>query len=112
MYLILNTAISHRWGMPEPCPVETCPMCWRCFDCLNPGNIFTRTARFFFCKIFYCLECQCTLPEGMKNCKNLPAEMRFDYIRLYQDRQDPLHTMDCSPPGFPTAEFIAAHSGE
>ena len=37
MYLILNTAISHRWGMPEPCPVETCPVCWRCFDCLNPG---------------------------------------------------------------------------
>jgi hypothetical protein len=29
-------------------------------------------------------DCQCTLPEGMKNCKNLPAEMKIDYIRLYQ----------------------------
>ena len=29
-------------------------------------------------------ECQCTLPDGMKNCKNLPAKMEIDFIRLYQ----------------------------
>jgi len=65
MYLILNIAISHRWGMPEPCPVESCPMCWHCYDCLNP-------------------DCQCALPDGMKECKNFPASMKIDYIRLYQ----------------------------
>jgi hypothetical protein len=65
MYLVLNTAISHRWGMPEPCDVKNCPCCWVCYDCTNP-------------------ECQCTLPDGMKNCKNLPAEMQIDYIRVYQ----------------------------
>jgi hypothetical protein len=38
MYLILNTAISHRWGMPEPCPADTCSACWHCYDCTNPGE--------------------------------------------------------------------------
>jgi Beta-glucan synthesis-associated protein SKN1/KRE6/Sbg1 len=47
----------------------------------------------------------------MKNCKNLPAKMEIDYIRLYQDKDDPSHTVDCSPERFPTAEFIAAHAG-
>jgi hypothetical protein len=56
-------------------------------------------------------ECQCALPNGMKNCRNLPAHMRVDYIRLYQDTQDPLHTLSCSPPSHPTADFIAAHEG-
>lgn len=47
----------------------------------------------------------------MKGCKNLPAVMRVDYIRLYQDPHDPLHTLGCSPESHPTAEFIAAHAG-
>ncbi len=38
MYLILNTAISHRWGMPEPCPKDQCAACWVCYDCTNPGE--------------------------------------------------------------------------
>lgn len=63
-----------RWGMPEPCPADTCGACWICYDCSNP-------------------ECQCTLPDGMKNCKNLPAEMKIDYIRVYQDEDDPTHTV-------------------
>ena len=40
MYLILNTAISHQWGMPEPCdtpPNQHCAACWICYDCTNPG---------------------------------------------------------------------------
>ena len=39
MYLVLNTAISHRWGMPEPCPVDQCAACWHCYDCTNPGTL-------------------------------------------------------------------------
>lgn len=93
MYLILNTAISHRWGMPEPCDRAHCDTCWICYDCTNP-------------------ECQCTLPDGMKNCKNLPAEMKIDYVRLYQDIANPSHTLGCSPPGFPTAEYIAGHAAD
>ncbi len=90
MYLILNTAISHRWGMPEPCPKDTCGACWECYDCMNP-------------------ECQCALPKGMRGCRNLPAVMSIDWIRLYQDEHDESHTFGCSPPAYPTAEFIAAH---
>eukprot|EP01031_Cornospumella_fuschlensis_P026553 gene26553-32090_t len=91
MYMILNTAISHRWGMPEPCPVDTCSACWHCYDCTNP-------------------ECQCSLPDGLKGCKNLPAEMKVDYIRLYQDVTDSSHSLGCSTKSFPSAEFIAAHA--
>ena len=90
MYLILNTAISHRWGMPEPCDIEHCPMCWRCYDCANP-------------------DCQCTLPQGMRGCKNLPAEMEVDFIRLYQDADDASHTVGCSPDRYPTLRFIHDH---
>jgi hypothetical protein len=90
MYLVLNTAISHQWGFPEPCDREHCSACWQCYDCTNP-------------------DCQCALPDGMKNCKNLPAKMEIDYMRLYQDRDDPSHTVGCSPERFPTAEFIEAH---
>lgn len=90
MYLTLNTAISHRWGMPEPCPKDQCDACWVCYDCMNP-------------------ECQCSLPKGMRRCKNLPAVMSIDWIRIYQDETDESHTFGCSPPAYPTAEFIAAH---
>ena len=38
MYLIMNTAISHQWGMPEPCDIAHCATCWRCYDCTNPGK--------------------------------------------------------------------------
>lgn len=90
MYLILNTAMSHRWGMSEPCANDQCGACWHCYDCTNP-------------------ECECALPDGLKNCENLPSHVKIDYVRLYQDRADSLHTTGCSPPNFPTAEFIAAH---
>ena len=92
-YLILNTAVSHVWGFPEPCdsvPKSTCSACWMCYDCTNP-------------------ECQCSLPEGMKGCKNFPAAMKIDYIRIYQDTEDPLQSFGCSPPSHPTAKFIANH---
>ena len=93
MYVILNTAISHRWGMPEPCDIRTCSTCWVCYDCTNP-------------------ECQCTLPDGMKNCKNLPAEMSIDYIRLYQDTsKGSKHSVGCSPESHPTAGYIEANHG-
>jgi len=45
MYLILNTAVSHSWGFPEPCDIEQCSACYNCYDCTNPA-------------------CQCALPEG------------------------------------------------
>lgn len=90
MYIIMNIALSHRWGMPEPCPVSQCAACYKCYDCTNP-------------------ECQCALPEGLKGCRVLPAEMHIDYVRLYQDLGDSTHSLGCSTPSFPSAEFINAH---
>ena len=104
MYIILNTAISHRWGMPEPCDVSTCDMCWQCYDCTNPG---------MYVIVIYLLigaDCQCTLPDGMKECANLPAEMQIDFIRLYQDTDDDTHHTQCSPASHPTSKFIADHA--
>ena len=47
--------------------------------------------------------------QGMKNCAMFPAEMEIDYIRVYQNKQDSTHTLGCSPPEYPTAEYIEAH---
>lgn len=93
-YIILNTALSHNWGFPEPCDGvgnPTCKACWHCYDCTNP-------------------ECQCSLPEAMRRCKILPAVMKVDYIRLYQDLDDPLHSLGCSPLSHPTAQYISSFS--
>jgi hypothetical protein len=39
-----------------------------------------------------------------------PAEMKIDYIRVYQDLSDPTHTLGCSPIGYPTDEYIRANN--
>lgn len=37
----------------------------------------------------------------------MPAKMRFDYIRIYQD---PDHvSVTCDPPGYETTDYIAKH---
>lgn len=37
----------------------------------------------------------------------LPATMRLDYIRIYQDEDSEM--MTCDPPNYPTTEYIAQH---
>ena len=134
MYIILNTAISHRWGMPEPCDHEHCSACWICYDCMNPGTVlyFLWTAILVhsfkvndpylyedtsfgslnaYMIVLCALECQCTLPDTLKNCASLPATMKIDYIRLYQDKSDPQHSLGCDTEQVPTATFIREHAG-
>jgi beta-glucanase (GH16 family) len=42
----------------------------------------------------------------------LPAIMRIDYIRIYQDEdQNTDDTMTCDPPGYPTTDYIKKHPG-
>ena len=38
----------------------------------------------------------------------LPAVMRFDYVRIYQD-PDEDQTISCDPPGYETTEYIEKH---
>jgi Beta-glucan synthesis-associated protein SKN1/KRE6/Sbg1/Glycosyl hydrolases family 16 len=92
MYMIANIAMGTGWGINENCDPDTCgSICNVCMDCHNP-------------------ECQCTLPEGMKDCKMFPVEMKIDYFRIYQDPSDPAHTFGCSPEGFPTEGFIEGNA--
>lgn len=37
----------------------------------------------------------------------MPATMRFDYLRIYQEAGQ--ESITCDPPGYPTTEFIAKH---
>ena len=94
-YLIANIAMGTGWGINSACNVDsTCaPVCNICMDCHNPS-------------------CQCGLPEGMQNCKMFPSEMLIDYVRIYQDKRDPLHTIGCSPPNFPTEGYIKGNPGK
>ena len=87
MYLIINTAMSHQWGFPEPCKTDACAACYHNYDCSDPAAA-------------------CALPEGLRGCKNLPAKMKVDFIRLYQDEEDATHTLECSPEKYPTREYI------
>ena len=77
--IVINTAISNSWGFP-PAP---------------PG----------------CTEYNCDTTEGQCGffpgfCSMLPADFLIDYVHVYQDPNEPLHTIGCDPPGFPTARYI------
>lgn len=39
----------------------------------------------------------------------MPATMRFDYVRVYQDPNNPDHHMTCDPPDYPTTNYIKNH---
>jgi hypothetical protein len=92
MFIIANVAMSQNWGFPSCEANPNCNSCHEdCFDCMNPS-------------------CDCNIPEGMKNCSNLPSEMKIDYIRLYQDSDDSLHTLGCSPVEYPTADYIVENN--
>ncbi len=81
-YVILNTAISTSWGFPNPPP--GCNV----YDCKDPTT-------------------QCGFNPGF--CKTLPAEFKIDYVRVYQNKDDPLQTIGCNPKEYPTKRFIQAH---
>ncbi len=37
----------------------------------------------------------------------MPAKLRFDYVRIYQDPDE--KSMTCDPPGYPTTNYIQNH---
>ena len=86
MYLIMNTAVSHTWGFPAPCP-EGCKC--TCYECGNP-------------------DCACALPTGY--CDNMPASFEIDHVRVYQSVNSTKHSLGCSPRSRPTETFIKGHS--
>lgn len=81
-YIIMNTAISTSWGFPNPPP--GCSE----YDCKDTAK-------------------QCGMNPGW--CKTLPAEFKIDYVRVYQNKEDPRQTIGCNPKEYPTKRFILAH---
>ena len=89
-YFILNTAISKQWGFPQKCP-DNCP-----------------------CKTFNCnsdhWQDLCGFSAGFcKMIKDEPPAYKIDWIRAYQNPNDPRQKVGCSTPERPTRRYIVAH---
>jgi hypothetical protein len=90
-YILLNTAISTQWGFPSNCPVN-CP-----------------------CKKYNCRADEwqewCGFSEGfcdMLKAKDKP-KYKINWVRVYQDPNDPVQKVGCSTPERPTRRYIEAH---
>ncbi|KAJ5569552.1 uncharacterized protein N7459_008982 [Penicillium hispanicum] len=46
-------------------------------------------------------------PQNKSIREYMPAYLRFDYVRIYQDPEDV--SVTCDPPGYETTEYIEAH---
>mmetsp|Transcript_18812 Transcript_18812/g.33884 ORF Transcript_18812/g.33884 Transcript_18812/m.33884 type:complete len:682 (-) Transcript_18812:178-2223(-) len=87
MYMLLNTAISSQWGFPK-CPAA-CPC--SAYDC-HGG--FQET---------------CGFAGGFCDTLNPGAEYKINWVRVYQDKNDPKQKVGCSTTERPTKTFIEAH---
>ena len=91
-YILMNTAISKQWGFPKTCPTNC--------DCEN-----------FDC---HSTDWQsvCGFADGF--CKMMTAEeppkYKVNWVRVYQDPNNPVHKVGCSTPERPTRRFIEAHA--
>ena len=104
MYLILNTDVSPRWGWNGCDPASECMqanpgLCspegvLLCTDCADPNCLKCPEDTAWLGD--FCSEIQ---PES-------PAEYMIDYVRVYQDLSDPMHTVGCDPAGYPTRNYI------
>merc|ERR1712232_441216 len=92
MYIIMNTAVSDQWGFPHHCP----PNCdCENYDCLSKK--FSETCGFQkgFC-------------DMMTNKTDTPS-YKVNYVRVYQNENDPKQKVGCSTPERPTRRYIQAH---
>jgi beta-glucan synthesis-associated protein KRE6 len=89
-YIILNTAVSSQWGFPSTCP-SGCPC--KTYDCHSDDWHNTCGFSTGFCEMM--------LEE--------PPEYKINWVRVYQDPNDPLQKVGCSTPERPTRQYIQAH---
>lgn len=65
------------------------------------------------CKTYNCdggFEETCGFPEGFCDMiRTEPVEFKIDWVRVYQDRDDPKQKVGCSTRERPTKKFIDAH---
>ncbi len=87
-YILLNTAISKQWGFPHECPAN-CPC--KQYDCNSEH-----------------WESACGFSEGFCDMIKTRPQYRINWVRVYQDPQNPIHKVGCSTPERPTRRFIEA----
>mmetsp|Transcript_23039 Transcript_23039/g.45542 ORF Transcript_23039/g.45542 Transcript_23039/m.45542 type:complete len:502 (-) Transcript_23039:357-1862(-) len=80
MYLLLNTAMSNNWAAV-------------CGDRDGAAN-----------------GQRCPPGSTEYCCRIFPAHFLVDWVRVYQNSNNAAHTVGCSPPKFPTQDFIQANS--
>jgi len=92
MSIIMNTAISKEWGFPSTCPANC-----ECENYNCNSNKFQETCGFphGFCK--------------MMNNESAVPEYKINYVRVYQNRNDPKQKVGCSTPERPTKQYIEGH---
>jgi beta-glucan synthesis-associated protein KRE6 len=88
-YIILNTAISKQWGFPHECP-GNCPC--KKYDCNSKR-----------------WQDLCGFSPGFCKMMHSEPEYKIDWVRAYQDPNDPSQKVGCSTPERPTRKFIVAH---
>ncbi len=68
------------------------------------------------CKKYNCyggFQETCGFSEGFCDLlKEAPAEYKINYVRVYQDPNDPKQKVGCSTPERPTRKFIEAHQNK
>lgn len=92
-YIIFNTAISKQWGFPSQCPTN-CPC--KKYDCHSDEWAL-----------------RCGFSEGfcdMMTSEDKP-EYKINWVRVYQDPENPVEKVGCSTPERPTRKWIEAHEG-
>jgi len=92
MYIIMNTAISTEWGFPSKCP-GGCPC--KDYDCNSKK--FGETCGF---SAHFC--------DMMTNKTNIPT-YNVNWVRVYQDPDNPKQKVGCSTPERPSKTYIKAH---
>ena len=88
-YIMFNTAVSSEWGFPKKCPAN-CPC--KEYDCNSRD--FTKT---------------CGFSEGFCKMMQDTPKMRVNWVRAYQNPDDPTQKVGCSTPERPTRKYIEAH---
>lgn len=64
------------------------------------------------CKTYNChggFQETCGFSEGFCEMLQKPAEYKINWVRVYQDKNDPKQKVGCSTKERPTRKFIEAH---
>ena len=129
MYLLMNTAISSQWGefllfvsrlrFKQDAVVSELN---EFFALINHNLLLflaflstgfpSQCPASCSCKTFNCnggYSEKCGFSEGFCDMINKPVEYKVNYVRVYQDPNDPKQKVGCSTPERPTRKFIEAH---